>query len=120
MSTRQDLIDEIIGCRLVKKNWDGEGAIKPKEECILEALQFLEEMPYEFPVPELQVFEGGTLGFYWDEETHGFYADVEILGDGRIAYFMVEGDVKHKGITNMPGRRDGDTDRKTKKKGKNS
>lgn len=120
MSAKQDLINEVIGCRLVEENWDGEGAIKPKEECILEALQFLEEMPYEFPIPDLMVHTGGTLGFYWDEETHGFYADVEILGDGRMAFFMVEEDVKHKGVVNIPGKKDGDTSRKIKKKGRNS
>jgi hypothetical protein len=121
MSTRQDLINEIIGYRLLEEDWDGEGAIKLKEECILEALQFLEEIPYEFPLPDVCADPNGKVLFYWNEEETGFRAYVDILGDGRIAYFMVEGDVRHKGITNMPGKKDGrDADRKTKKKGKNS
>lgn len=107
MDEKLALIKDIEGCKTVEANWDGEGAIKPKNECIEEALIFLEEMPFEFPLPELQIFPGGTLGFYWDEETHGFYADIEILGDGRMAYFMVEGDRKEKGVTSLPGKKNG-------------
>ena len=76
-------------------------SLKPKEECIEQALIFLEEMPYEFPAPELMIFPSGTLGFYWDEDTHGFYADVEILSGGKVAYFMKQGKERYKGVEQL-------------------
>ena len=119
MTDRLDLIKEIEGFRTVEADWDGEGAIKPKDSCIEEALIFLEEMPYEFPLPDVCLDPNGPLIFYWDEEEHGFRAYVDILGDGRIAYYMVEGDRKEKGIATLPGRKDGgNTNISLEKKGR--
>jgi hypothetical protein len=119
MDDKLDLIKEIEGFRTVEADWDGEGAVKPKNESIEEALIFLEEMPYEFPLPDVCLDPNGPVIFYWNEEEHGFRAYVDILGDGRIAYFMVEGDRREKGIVPLPGKRDGrDTDTTPEKKGR--
>jgi hypothetical protein len=54
-------------------------------------------MPYELPIPELMLLASGTLSFYWCVTTYGFYADVEIIGNGEITYFIKHGNEQYKG-----------------------
>ena len=48
-------------------------------------------------LPEPMLLGSGHAGLFW--KTDKLYADLEFLGDGRIAYFIeYEGEGKHKGV----------------------
>jgi len=113
MDARVALFKEIIDSQSLVEDWDGEGAGPPTAECVAEALAFLEEMPYEFPLPEYMVHASGTVGFYWGDYSGAEYAEVEILGDGRIAYYVVQDGVRENGITKSPGRKEDGRDLNT-------
>jgi hypothetical protein len=100
----EELVGEIRGWSLLKADWDGEGAVKPLPQSLKEAVSFVRLLG-EIPVPEPMVLSSGHAALYWSEGD--LYADLEFLGDGRIAYFVKHHGDKHKGVlafdsTDMP------------------
>jgi hypothetical protein len=95
-TAREKLIGEIRSWALFKENWDGEGASAPLASSLREAVAFAGILGESDLLPEAMLFAAGHAGLFWDEEK--LYADLEFLGDGRIAYFIERQGDKHKGV----------------------
>lgn len=93
---REKLIGEIRSWTLLKENWDGERAPVPVPSSLREAVAFAGMLGESDVLPEPMLFPSGHAGLFWDEKK--LYADLEFLGDGRIAYFIERQGDKHKGV----------------------
>jgi len=93
---QENIIGEIRQFNLLDANWDGEGAFKPKSTSIKEAVSFVRILDDKIAIPDPMLLASGNTALYWNEG--GLYADIEFLGDGRIAYFIKSNGDKHKGI----------------------
>lgn len=95
-SAHENIIGDIRQFNLLDANWDGEGAAKPKLTSIKDAVSFVRVLNDVITLPEPMLLASGNTALYWNEG--GLYADVEFLGDGRIAYFIKSNGDKHKGV----------------------
>jgi hypothetical protein len=93
---RERLIGEIRSWALLKENWDDERASAPVASSLREAVAFAGMLRESDVLPEAMLFASGHAGLFWDEKK--LYADLEFLGDGRIAYFIERQGDKHKGV----------------------
>lgn len=94
---QERLIGEIRRWILMGANWDGEGAIPPAAPSLEESVAFVRLLENIAELPEPMLLSSGHAGLFW--KTDNLYADLEFLGDGRIAYFIEhEGEGKHKGV----------------------
>ena len=83
------LISELESYADLPANWDFEGAQKPRERAVQDALTFLEKFPEDLPLPYPEVGSDGDVGIYWDNrETHTF-AQVVFDGDGSFTYVAI-------------------------------
>ena len=98
----EELIGEVRSWILLDQNWDGEGAAKANPSSLVQAVDFLDVIPVT-DLPDVTLFASGHTGVYWNEPNR--YADLEFLGDGRIAYYIDDGQQgKHKGVVGFrPG-----------------
>lgn len=95
-TAQEELIGEIRSWSLWDANWDGERAKAPLMSSLRDAVEFVRLIDSDELLPEAMLFASGRSGLYW--HTDDLYADLEFLGEGRIAYFMkINGD-QHKGI----------------------
>ncbi len=94
-SEKEKLIGEIRSWSAFTADWDGEGSSIPNQLSLEEATNFIRLLPDTVDV-EPMLNANGRAGLYWN--IHNFYADLEFLGDGRIAYFIQKSDDKHKGL----------------------
>jgi hypothetical protein len=92
----EQVMGEIRSLGLLKANWDGEGAFTPSTKSIEEAVSFIRLMSDEALLPEPTLQVSGNVSLFWNE--HGLYADIEFLGDNRVAYFIKTNEDKHKGV----------------------
>ena len=93
----EKLIGEIRGWTLLDPNWDGEGAAAPIVTSLKESVAFIRLLGNAVELPDPMLLSAGHAGLFW--KTGNLYADLEFLGDGRIAYFIEhEGEGKHKGV----------------------
>jgi hypothetical protein len=95
-SLQETLIGEIRSWSLLENDWDGEGSLKPVTQSINEAVSFIALLNNEIIVPEPMLLNSGHTALFWNEAN--LYADIEFLGDGRIAYFIKKNGDKHKGV----------------------
>ena len=94
---QERLIGEIRRWALVGADWDGEGAASPTASSLDESVAFVRLLDNTIELPEPMLLSSGHAGLFWKAD--GLYADLEFLGDGRIAYFIEhEGVGKHKGV----------------------
>jgi len=93
---QEKIIGEIRSWSLFDDNWDGEGSQRPNVESIKEMVFFVRLLSDEIPLPEPMLLSSGHTSLFWDESD--LYADIEFLGDGRIAYFIKKNGDKHKGV----------------------
>lgn len=92
----EKIIGEIRSWILLENDWDGEGARQPSEKSIKDAVSFMHLIKESVELPEPMLHANGNVSFYWNDK--GFYADLEFLGNGRIAYFIkTKNDDRHKG-----------------------
>lgn len=91
----EKLIGEIRSWSLLDADWDGEGAIAPSAQSIKEAVSFV-RLIGDVALPEPMLLASGHIALYRNESD--IYADIEFLGDGRIAYFIKRNGDKHKGV----------------------
>ena len=93
----EKLIGEIRRWALLSANWDGEGAAAPSVASLKESVAFVRLLGDARELPDPMLLSAGHVGLFW--KTDKVYADLEFLGDGRIAYFIEqEGEGKHKGV----------------------
>lgn len=87
---------ELRQWKLLHGDWDGEGAAAPNAKSIEEAVTFVTLLGEWAEIPEPMLLASGHAALYWNENNR--YADIEFLGDGRIAYFIRRDGDKHKGV----------------------
>jgi hypothetical protein len=96
LTTQQEkLIGEIRSWGLLDSDWDGEGALAPSDQSIKEAVLFT-RLLNDISLPEPMLLASGHIALYKNDSD--LYADIEFLGDGRIAYFIKRNGDKHKGV----------------------
>jgi hypothetical protein len=94
---QERLVGEIRRWALMNANWDGEGAAPPAVTSLEESVAFVRLISNSMELPEPMLLSSGHAGLFW--KTEDLYADLEFLGDGRIAYFIEhEGEGRHKGV----------------------
>lgn len=98
-TTREQLMGEIRSWALLEVDWDGEGAAAPIAGCIKNAVSFIRLLPDTTSLPEPMLHASGNTGLFWGDG--GFYADIEFLHNGRIAYYIEQNGDKHKGAINF-------------------
>ena len=96
MTSLENLAGEIRQFKSYEDNWDGEGAAKPNAQSISDVVSFIGLLDDRKVVPESMLLSSGNVALYWNEG--GVYADIEFLGDDRIAYFIKNNGDKHKGV----------------------
>lgn len=99
----EEAVGTIREMSLLQDNWDGEGGRAPLPTSVDQAVRFVFLMAGDVPIPEPMLMATGTIGLYWNEP--GLYADLELLGDGRITYFIERGPAdRHKGVAGFDGK----------------
>lgn len=95
-TVRERLAGELRSWGLLTEDWDGEGATMPNARSLKEAVSFIGLLDEDSVLPEPMLHASGHAGLFWKDSN--LYADIEFLGDGRIAYYIeCQGD-KHKGV----------------------
>jgi hypothetical protein len=92
----ESLVGEIRQYAIFEANWDGESATAPNARAIREAENFVKLLDPALPLPEAMLHSSGSAGLFW--RNPGLHADLEFLGDGRIAYFIKRNGDRHKGV----------------------
>lgn len=95
-TSHENIIGEIRQWNLLGADWDDEGAATPNTQSIKEAVAFVRLLDGDIALPEPMLLGSGHAALYWNEGR--LYADIEFLGDGRIAYFIKNSGDKHKGV----------------------
>lgn len=92
----ESLIGEIREWSLLEADWDGEGAQTPSQASIRYATEFIRSFDQTMELPEPMLLSSGNISLVWN--TPELYADLELLPDQRIAYFVKKRADKHKGV----------------------
>lgn len=95
-TSQEKLIGELRRLALVQANWDGEGSAAPSMPSLKQAVAFARLLDKSALLPEPMLLNSGHVSLFWQEAD--LYADLEFLGDGRIAYFIKRQGDKHKGV----------------------
>ena len=93
----EKLVGELRSWLLFTANWDGEGAEQPFYPSLKQAESFARLFDSSANIPEAMLNANGHAGLFW--KAPGLYADLEFLGDGRLAYYIERNRDKHKGVT---------------------
>jgi hypothetical protein len=100
----RNIIEKIERWALIESNWDNEGAAAPIISSLKEAATFVNLLGKNYLLPEPMLLASGHASLYWNEA--GLYADLEFLGDGRVAYFVEHrGKGRHKGVVILDSRK---------------
>jgi len=91
---REELIGELRSMRLLKADWDGEGAVRPDIQSIDAAVNFVRLLSESSLLPESMIHASGRAGLLWRDE--GVYADLEFY-PGKIVFYLERGATKLKG-----------------------
>lgn len=98
-SSSERVVGEIRRWNVLPANWDGEGAIVPLSSSLKEAESFVRLLDHKMLAPEPMLNANGRAGLFWKNSS--LYADLEFLGDGRMAYYIEQNGDKHKGVLNF-------------------
>jgi hypothetical protein len=101
-SQTEKTVGELRRWLTLAPSWDGEGANAPIPLSVESASDFIRLLPENVANAEPMLHANGLAGLFWNENGH--YADLEFLGDGRIAYFIQRDDDKHKGVVHFGGK----------------
>jgi hypothetical protein len=93
---QEALIGDLRAWFSLPENWDGEGAARPSRTSIQDAVSFARLLDANFHEPEPMLLANGHASLFWDKP--GLYADLEFLGNQRVAYFIEKNKDKHKGV----------------------
>ncbi|MEY3978905.1 MAG: hypothetical protein RLZZ375_334 [Pseudomonadota bacterium] len=95
-TSQEFLIGELRSWASFDDNWDGEGASRPSLASIHDAVAFARLLDANIREPEPMMLASGHAALFWNEA--GLYADLEFVGNNRVAYFVQKNDDKHKGV----------------------
>lgn len=96
-TAQETLIGTLRNWSRLDQDWDGEGSAKPISGSIREAVAFVRLFAdYKFEEPEPMLTASGHAALFWN--TDELYADIEFLGNQRVAYFVKRNSDKHKGV----------------------
>lgn len=95
-TSQELLIGELRNWASLDDNWDGEGASRPLLTSIKEAVLFARLLDANVREPEPMLLASGHAALFWNEAD--LYADLEFIGNNRVAYFVRKNDDKHKGV----------------------
>ncbi|WP_411728397.1 hypothetical protein [Methyloglobulus sp.] len=93
---QEKLIGEIRQWCLLDTDWDGEGSYQPSDQSLKDSVSFISLLSQNMSIPEPMLLASGNAALYLNE--NNLYADIEFLGDGRIAYYVERNSDKHKGV----------------------
>lgn len=82
-------------------NWDGEGAVIPNRASLREGTDFLRALAGDVAVPTPLLHPDGMASLFW--RAGNYYAELEFQGDGRVAYYVEQGNNRHKGVMAYEG-----------------
>ena len=102
-TSREKLVGELRRWGLLNANWDGEGAAPPVARSMKEAVSFVRLLDEGNMLPEPMLHASGHAGLFWKDDA--LYADIEFLGDGRVAYYIEHQGDKHKGVLNFDSKK---------------
>lgn len=94
-------VGELRRWMALSADWDGEGSAAPVALSLKSASDFIRLLPETIADAEPMLNANGLAGLFWNE--NDLYADLEFLGDGRIAYFIQHSNDKHKGQLHFDG-----------------
>jgi hypothetical protein len=82
------------------EDWDGEGAARPNEKSVLDAISFIGALK-GFPSLDVEPLmnANGNAGICIN--TGGLYLEIEFYRDGRFVYFLRRGERESKGEAKM-------------------
>lgn len=95
-TSRERVAGELRSWGLLTADWDGEGAAMPNVRSLKEAVSFIGLLDEDSVLPEPMLHASGHAGLFWKDGN--LYADIEFLGDGRVAYYIERHGDKHKGV----------------------
>lgn len=98
-SAAEIAVGELRRMASLPHDWDGEGACAPHGKSLRAATNFIRMVPSHLTDAETMLNANGHAGLSWDDPER--YAELEFLGDGRIAYFIQHGEDRHKGIVHF-------------------
>ena len=101
-SNAEVAVGELRRWATLAENWDGEGASTPDKASLKSASNFVRLLTLAAMDVAPMLNANGRAGLYWNQGD--FYADLEFLGDDRIAYFIEKSSDKHKGIVRFESR----------------
>lgn len=92
----EKIVGELRRFSALKDNWDHDGALAPIQSSLRQAISFVRLWEGEDIPLEPTVNANGRAGLCMNDE-HG-YADLEFIGDKRVAYYIERNEDKHKGV----------------------
>lgn len=95
----EHIAGELRRWQLLPADWDGEGAASPNPRSLGEAVALVRLLPTTMALPSPMLHSSGRAGLFW--KTERLYADLEFLGDTRLAYYIERNGDKHKGVLNF-------------------
>jgi hypothetical protein len=98
-TAQEILIGEIREWALFGADWDGEGAQAPNSASCRESVEFVRLLKSDGEMPDPMLLASGHAGLLWRQL--GLYADLEFLGDGKIAYYIERNGDRHKGVVSF-------------------
>lgn len=106
-TTRETTEQELIIATLrswerYQSNWDHDGARAPNLRSLRAASSFICALAGNQEMPEAMLHDTGLAGLFWKRDQ--FYADLEFLENGSIAYYIERGIDRHKGVTEFRSR----------------
>lgn len=95
-SEQEHIIATLRNWESFKANWDHEEAKAPNLGSLRAASAFVCALDRDFAMPAPMLHDTGHAGLFWESDR--FYADLEFLESGSIAYYIESGNDRHKGV----------------------
>lgn len=93
------LVRTLLDYAHLPNDWDGYGGLPAHPHALMDAVQFVQNMPADLPLPAPMLAGSGAVGLYWDRGTH--YASIEFEGDNTYTY-LTDGPEGYGGAEGVP------------------
>lgn len=82
---KERIVNKLKSYQLYSLGWDGYDGVPPLNQAILDAINLLEKLPKNCPLPYVSLSGDGEIGFFW--EVGDIFVDVGFFGDHTFSYF---------------------------------